>query len=975
MAQFQGDIVLRTLARFDPSFNKVINKIEQVSDLVNKLNKEPLNIFGKSGGPGGDIASEQLKSFQDAIRNVANSGDDAAKRVKLLGNTAATTAEKAQVFAQALDNVRLKTGGLKGQEAAVKNLARAWGIATEQAGTYSQRLDRIQNDALREAQGLQPQAQRDFEVARRLRIQKDLTREKQKQANLTNAALNAAAKQAQQTEKNLAAIRRQTKEQERQAKARRESLLLGVGFPLLFGGGAGSVLGSAAGAIGDTDGGFGGQIFGGAIGQAIDNFVQGVADLGKALNPLTGDVEKVAEAAGLTGTELGTLISEIDKAGDSATALKLATNELESVVGTEGVQALKDFGEAAQDFSNLLQQEAAKIGAAVARAFTPPADIQEQLSRGDLLNQARQFKNPDIQAAVQDRDRLTGLFSGSATDRIAAEEKIIALVREENAAREETARLAAAAAEYDASKVRDAEASNAEKRIELEIEQLNASANDETRIALEQKLAFQRRLTEEQSLYNQFAKDQITIDVLRAKLAGIRLDYEKELAAIQNRATNFNTKATSAPQSQAASLQKQIIQEELKRLDIRAQALELVKGEEAALKFQESQIATRLQKETEIIELQRQQALERNKIPGEAGLINTLHDERLKTATQNLQVDLAQNRERQRAIALERELADLKAAQEREGISTDLTRQIEDAQFRIDNPFGGFNAEQAELAIDQARRYQDVMRDIADQEAIQRKAIQSGALGNDLIDANAELDRLAEKKKLYQELLPVLDQVEQQELKMQQTLQTLQPITDGLAAGIADFFTSVIDGSKSAEEAFADMLKGMGQALVQQAAVMIAQYIAIGIARAFAGMGGGTGGEGFGQTPLTSGLDFSSAFAGRANGGPVAANRPYIVGEREPELFVPNTAGTIYNQDQIRSMSTNYGPGNETTATAMAPMNSTINYNGPMLNFNGDEYIPRSEAQSLVQAGAKQGEARTLNALRNQRSTRSRIGI
>ena len=120
----QGDIVLRTLARFDPSFNKVINKIEQVSDLVNKLNKKPLNIFGKSGGPGGDIAAKQLKGFQDAIRDVANSGDDAAKRVKLLGNTVATTAEKAQVFAQALDNVKLKSGGLSRQEAAVKTGSR-----------------------------------------------------------------------------------------------------------------------------------------------------------------------------------------------------------------------------------------------------------------------------------------------------------------------------------------------------------------------------------------------------------------------------------------------------------------------------------------------------------------------------------------------------------------------------------------------------------------------------------------------------------------------------------------------------------------------------------------------------------------------------------------------------------------------------------------------------------------------------------
>ena len=163
-------------------------------------------------------------------------------------------------------------------------------------------------------------------------------------------------------------------------------MLLGVGFPLLFGGGAGSVLGSTAGAIGDTDGGFGGQIFGGAIGQAIDNFVQGVADLGKALNPLTGDVEKVAEAAGLTGTELGTLISEIDKAGDSATQTSCRTKALNKRVGAAAkVQVSQRFWWRRRGNLRLLQQEAAKIGAAIARAFTPPADIQEQISRGDLL--------------------------------------------------------------------------------------------------------------------------------------------------------------------------------------------------------------------------------------------------------------------------------------------------------------------------------------------------------------------------------------------------------------------------------------------------------------------------------------------------------------------------------------------------------------------------------------------------------------
>lgn len=37
----------------------------------------------------------------------------------------------------------------------------------------------------------------------------------------------------------------------------------------------------------------------------------------------------------------------------------------------------------------------------------------------------------------------------------------------------------------------------------------------------------------------------------------------------------------------------------------------------------------------------------------------------------------------------------------------------------------------------------------------------------------------------------------------------------------------------------------------------------------------------------------------RAHGGPVTAGRPYIVGEHEPELFVPHTSGRILNQKQM----------------------------------------------------------------------------
>lgn len=55
--------------------------------------------------------------------------------------------------------------------------------------------------------------------------------------------------------------------------------------------------------------------------------------------------------------------------------------------------------------------------------------------------------------------------------------------------------------------------------------------------------------------------------------------------------------------------------------------------------------------------------------------------------------------------------------------------------------------------------------------------------------------------------------------------------------------------------------------------------------------GGGSGRSGGGLLSLLSGV-FGGA-PGRATGGPVSPARPYLVGERGPELFVPTTSGSI----------------------------------------------------------------------------------
>ena len=106
----------------------------------------------------------------------------------------------------------------------------------------------------------------------------------------------------------------------------------------------------------------------------------------------------------------------------------------------------------------------------------------------------------------------------------------------------------------------------------------------------------------------------------------------------------------------------------------------------------------------------------------------------------------------------------------------------------------------------------------------------------------------------------------------------------------------------------------------------------------------------------------------RANGGAVGANTAYMIGERGPEIFVPNQSGRVVSNEAMG----NYMPSNSSSSSG-GPI--TINYNGPMLNFNGDDYIPRSEAPKLVEQGAKMGEQRTMNHLRNNRSSRQRVGI
>jgi hypothetical protein len=254
-------------------------------------------------------------------------------------------------------------------------------------------------------------------------------------------------------------------------------------------------------------------------------------------------------------------------------------------------------------------------------------------------------------------------------------------------------------------------------------------------------------------------------------------------------------------------------------------------------------------------------------------------------------------------------------------------------------------------------------------------------------------------------------ELETQAMKLESVFGSIQNAIGGVGDAFASMMTegvvAMIEGTATAQEVFSGFLKAIGDALLQAAAQMIATYIAIGIAKAFAGMGGGgnygdgkvatnafnTGGiPGLSNTGSVSGAQLGSFAPGAnpsfgvgafADGGMVTGPTLGLIGEGgEPEYIIP--------QSKMRSAMDRYSAGargpsvvpGSTSADdgeAMAAMMGPIDVRYTVERINAVDYVTADQFQvGLAQAakqGAAQGEQRTLRRMQMSASTRRRIGI
>ena len=186
---------------------------------------------------------------------------------------------------------------------------------------------------------------------------------------LTNLEIKEGNRAGRAFDKELNRRTRARETGQRKRGQRAGDVVLGAGFPLLFGGGPGAVVGGALG--GALGGGLAAQIGLSAIGQQFDAMATKAIELGQALNPAAFNLERVTEAAGFAGTETQNFLEKIEQYGDKAKAAELATELLRARIGDDGVKALEAFGKQAVVLGNNLSVIFTTVLANIAKAVQP----------------------------------------------------------------------------------------------------------------------------------------------------------------------------------------------------------------------------------------------------------------------------------------------------------------------------------------------------------------------------------------------------------------------------------------------------------------------------------------------------------------------------------------------------------------------------------------------------------------------------
>jgi len=270
--------------------------------------------------------------------------------------------------------------------------------------------------------------------------------------------------------------------------------------------------------------------------------------------------------------------------------------------------------------------------------------------------------------------------------------------------------------------------------------------------------------------------------------------------------------------------------------------------------------------------------------------------------------------------------------------------------------------------------------------------LQFGAENIDLIEkeirGNEKLRKELEGRvNLEQDLKEILKDRAQALKDLANPINQLKTITEAFEDGFSNAMREVIRGTKSVGEAVASMLNRIADAMIQSAADIAAsaassallKFLTPAITSMFGPKIAPSNIPAVPDVVTKTGFNYD-AFA---SGGYVDRPTNAIVGEGgEGEYIIPESKlASSLSRFQAGHRGNSVVPGGvgNSGGSGGGSGEVTVNYTGPTLNFNGDEYVPRSAVPQIINsaamAGASAGRANTMKDLKNSRSQRSRIGL
>lgn len=694
--------------------------------------------------------------------------------------------------------------------------------------------------------------------------------------------------------------------------------VIGGAFPLLFGQGPGAAFGGAlGGGIGGRLGGqagFGGSLVGTFAGQAtIDFAINSAVQLGTALRKPTQNIQELIKFLGIAGTELEANITILQSLGYESSASAIALAKLEQTLSAEGYKNVgtltKNLTELDNSFSRLKLAVAALAAGPLSRFFDDLADFIKFFVRaggvkGLVTSSPERLQALDRQIQGERTSAKQAAAQQSAKAEQAAQKIITA---------EQSRQLALASAQFSLEKDRLSLTRTALAARQGDIELLRISNELEkkrteltaARVAkLEKSKLLQMeqdvRLLEQQRGQAQAARQNAIVEAQR--------QLEKDLLGLE--------------------IQKQGVSIEINNLV--AERVALQRGEAAGMTARLDTLNEELQSRSEVLAYQRDIAL----LGVNEVSVRTEINELYKGQLTQLLLEINNRKEAIKQQQAQYNLSQLQIQQQRElsnlQTKTQYALQISTLKAESDprflGLFGGSRRTQEIMQLEQQATLSTMTSQLT---ALQAQAAVPGISPDTLLNLQQQTKALQDQIAIYREYQPALIQATVAQQKFNETMALTNPIVDG----VFESFTAVASATKTAEQAFADFLMSVSNMLFDTVKQMISQYIALGIARQIAGLGTNTA-----FSPTNFSYDAFAFVPGRANGGPVSANKPYLVGEHGPELFMPRSNGSIYPSDAL-------GAG----GVQVGSVNITVQNTGEQLSPAAQKQIA-NQVQGIVMA-------------------------